>query len=479
MTERVAEPLSGPYTLDPGSFRDRSARVFYCNGGVWRGLTATASEEWQAVSSTKFFQQAQLDRRVIATEVANEALHPAIGSPPIEWKTVLRHDTVPFISYPYEWSFGMLKEAALLQLGLLASALEEDIILKDASAFNVQWMGSAPIFIDVASFVRWRAGEPWVGYRQFCRMFLFPLMLQAYKQVSFQPWLRGCLDGIDVNAFRCLIGWRELVKPGVLTDVIAQSRFDQRYAAAAADIKRELRDAGFGKSLITANLERLRKVIQGLDWAPDTSAWSKYVDENSYDDCSSRAKEEFVTRILKTEQPRRVLDLGCNTGHFSKIAAAHAEYVVAIDSDHASVERLFHELKSRGSKNVLPLVMDLSDPSPSLGWRGSERRGLMERARADLVLSLALVHHLAITANIPLSDLVDWFAEFGADMLIEFPTPDDAMVQRLLLNKEQSYDDYCVEHFEACLRRHFNVRERQMLPSGTRILYHVCSQRQR
>jgi SAM-dependent methyltransferase len=168
-----------------------------------------------------------------------------------------------------------------------------------------------------------------------------------------------------------------------------------------------------------------------------------------------------------------VWDLGCNTGRFSKLAGRHADYVIAVDSDHASIERLYQELTQAGTPNVLPLVGDVADPSPALGWRGRERLPMLERGRPDLVLCLALVHHLAITANIPVADLVDWFAETGGELVIEFPLPDDPMVKRLLLNKDQRYDDYCAEYFETSLQRRFRIRERLTLPSGTRILYHA------
>jgi SAM-dependent methyltransferase len=468
----TAEVPFGASAIEPGSFRDRTARVFYSNGSVCRGLSALAWEEWQSVAATSFFGHAMQSGRIVPTDVVEpETAHAAVL--PQEWVAVLRHQTIPFVTYPYEWCFGMLRHAALLQLELLEAALAEEITLKDATPFNIQWIGSSPIFIDVASFIRWRPGQPWVGYRQFCRTFLYPLFLQAYKGVAFQPWLRGKLDGISAQECRRLMSWRDMLRPGVVGHVVAQSHFERHYADTTRDLRRELHQAGFDKRLISMNLAGLKKLVAQLSWAPPASAWSEYTSCNSYDRADAEEKERFVETALAFRRHRILWDLGCNTGRFSRLAAKYTDYVVAIDSDHESVERLFDELREAAVRNVLPLVMDVSDPSPGLGWRGMERRPLIERGRPDAVLCLALIHHLAITANVPIADLIDWFAEIGAAVIIEFPTPDDAMVKRLLLNRNSPYTDYAVEYFEKALGARFHIRSRLTLSSGTRILYHA------
>jgi len=467
-------PVSGRHphesqTFDPGSFRDRTARVFYAGDAICRGLNASAWDEWDNVSATTFFQRGMTQGSIVATETADAATleHAQI---PGEWAGVLRHQRLPFISYPYEWPFGMLKDAALLQLDLMAAALDEGVVLKDATPYNVQWLGARPVFIDVASFVRWQ-GEPWAGYRQFCQQFLYPLFLQAYKGVPFQPWLRGRLDGIEAAECRRLMSWRDALRPGVLTHVIAHSRLQHRYGATTPKVKQELHRAGFQKAIVTATIRRLRTLVGRLTWTPPVSTWSEYASANSYDDESSRAKEAFIQRIAGSRERGLVWDLGSNTGRFSKLVSAHARHVVAIDSDHASVERLYVELKASGGGNILPLVGDIADLSPALGWRGLERKAFTDRGRPDLVLCLAVVHHLAITSNIPIADLVRWLADLRAELVVEFPTPDDPMVQRLLGAKDQAYDDYSLASFESSLARHFDIRERLFLPSGTRCLY--------
>jgi SAM-dependent methyltransferase len=464
--------LSNGYQREPGSFRDRSARVFYLDGRVCRGLNRSAWEEWQALAHTSFFQRSLADGRIIETEEAHVAGHPE-AELFTRWSGLLWHRPIPFVTYPYEWCFGMLRDAALLHLELQAAALGEGMTLKDASPFNVQWRGSRPVFIDVASFGRYRAGEPWAGYRQFCRLFLYPLLLQAYKQLPFQPWLRGRLDGIDAEECCALMSFRDWFRPGIFAHVVLQSRLQRYFGSNGHDVKRDLKRAGFNRDLIAANVTRLQEIVRTLRWASGASGWSEYVNQHIYDRLDSEAKETFVERVLGERHRALVWDLGCNTGRFSQIAEKYADCVVAIDSDHASVERLYQTLKASGSVKVLPLVVDVTDPSPNLGWRGLERRAMLGRGRPDLVLSLALVHHLVITSNIPLADVVEWFREMGGEIVVEFPTREDEMVKLLLRNKDQAYDDYSTEFFEACLANHFALCQRIVLPSGRRIIYHL------
>jgi SAM-dependent methyltransferase len=469
----AAVPSSGPAAelLEPGSFRDRTARVFRAGNEVYRGLTATASEEWHAVAETSFFQSA-LDRGAIVQtrEVETGALHARKAG--IEWKTVLHHERIPFISYPYEWCFGMLKAAALLQLELLTDALTDGIVLKDATPFNVQWKGAEPVFIDITSFVRSRAGEPWAGYRQFCELQLYPLFLQAYKGVSFQPFLRGRLDGITTEDMAGLFSWHDWLRPGILTQVVAQNRLQRHFASRAPRVKRELKEAGFQKSIVVASAQRLRRLVEGLDWKPNKSTWIDYATHNSYDNESARMKESFIEQHASRRRGM-VWDLGCNTGQFSRIAARYADQVIAVDSDHASIERFYRELRADSVRNILPLVGNIADLSPALGWCAMERQAFVDRGQPSMILCLALVHHLAITANIPIDDVVRWLRGLGAELVIEFPLPRDPMVQQLLASKDQAYDDYALQYFESSLDTFFEIRERLALPSGTRVMYYA------
>lgn len=456
--------------FEAGSFRDRAARVFYADGEVYRALSERGLEDWEALRATSFFPRLVAKGELIATEpVPTEEVSPPPGAE--VWAGLLRHERIPFVSYPYEWSAGMLRAAAMLQLDLLASALEEDFILKDATPYNVQWRGARPVFIDVLSFCRWHPGEPWLGYRQFCELYLYPLMLEAYRGVPFQPWLRGRIDGIPPAEAARIFSGRDLLRRGVFTHVSLHARSEARFQDSGANVRRELAAAGFAKELITANLRRLRKVVRRLTPPATDSGWTAYSQDNSYGPEDRAVKEEFVRRATSSRRWGLIWDLGANTGELTCLAAQHADYVVAFDADRHVVDRLFEHCREQGPDNVLPLVCDLANPSPNQGWRGIERRDLQSRGSPDLVLALALIHHLVLSANVRVPDLLDWLAGLAPHLVIEYVRREDPMVQRLLRNKDDLYTDYDMQRFEAELARRYHVIERQELPSRRRVLY--------
>jgi len=455
---------------ETGSFRDREARVFYRDGGVYRALSQQALNNWNQVNDTRFFGDAMSAGRVVRTSLT-EIPADEIESSGIPWAAVLQHDRIPYVSYPYEWSFGMLKDGALLQLELLEAALNEGFTLKDSSAYNIQWVGSTPVFIDVPSFQPLLPGEPWVGYLQFCQLFLYPLLLTSYKNAPFQPWLRGSIDGIQPKDFVHLFSLRDRLRPGVFTNVYMQARLQALMGNSTTSLKKDLEAFGPQRELILANVRRLRKLVTGLRWKAKDSQWASYAENHSYDEVDHDAKRQFVATVASERHWSLVWDLGCNTGTFSMIAAEKADYVVAIDSDHLAIDRLYGELKRRDERKILPLVGNLTDPSPDLGWRGRERLSLPKRGTPDLVIALALIHHIVIGSNVPLDELVEWLASLGSHLLIEFVTKEDPMVQKLLLNKDDNYADYESAYFERSLGRHFELLRKEVLQSKTRHLY--------
>lgn len=471
--------------VDPGSFRDPDSRVLVGAEGVYRVLSERGREDWRALARSATFSRFTEAGSLVATEECDDSAIPAAFAsngatgaslgPALAGGVagVLRHERIPFVSYPYEWSFAMLRDAALLQLDLLLSALDDGLILKDASPYNVQWRGARPVFVDVGSFERAREGEPWAGYRQFCSLNLNPLLLQAYKGLPFQPWLRGSIDGIPpADADRCF-SLRDHFRRGVLTNVHLHARLERRNAArAGAEVKRELRDASFKTELIKANARRLRKLVARLDWKPGASTWSGYRDANTYTEAMAERKAAFVTEAVRATSPDLVWDVGANDGTYSRIAADAGAYVVAIDSDHATIDALYRKLASEEDDRILPLVADVTNPSPGLGWRGLERRPLEARGKPDLVLCLALVHHAAIGGNVPLAEVVEWMRSLDATLIVEFPPRDDAMVKRLLSGKDEGANpDYELENFERLLGERFRIERREELEPGGRVLY--------
>ena len=437
---------------------------------MFRCLTARALADWTRLSATSFYAESSDQGRLIATrQVADPSDLPDLEP---RWAAVLEHQRLPVVSYPYEWSFGMLKDAALLQIDLTLDAIDDAMTLKDATPFNVQWIGSRPTFIDIGSFTAYEPGDPWAGYRQFCEMFLYPLLLQAYRNVPFHPWLRGRLDGMTADECRSCLSARDYLRPGVLTHVYLQGKVQARYEAADRNIKGELRAAGFGAALIKNNLARLRRTVERLHWNPARSTWSNYQREHSYEDADLARKSTIVRQVLAAKRWSLVWDIGCNTGVYSRMAAEHAEYVLALDADHVVIDRLYHALKAERHATILPLVADVADPSPGLGWRGRERRPLADRGTPDLILCLALMHHLVIGRNVPLAEFISWLAEFGAEVILEVVDRGDPMVERLLRNRRDQAIEYSDEAAGALLTRHFDVVTRDTMASGTRTLYH-------
>jgi len=454
------------FTLETGSFRDPESRIFYAGDSVYRALSREGLEDFEALSASGLLD----DERIVRTERVQEDGLPELL--PTETAGVLRHELIPFVSYPYEWSFSMLKDAALLQLDLLLAALDRELILKDSSPYNVQFKGARARFVDVGSFERLRQGEPWVGYRQFCMLYLYPLLLQAVKGVPFQAWLRGSIDGITPAQMRGVMSFRDRFRRGLFLNVFAHARLERRYAAKGGEVREEVKRAGFRKELIVANVRKMRKLVTRLEWDPPQGVWVQYGERNSYTDEDAARKDEFVRKVAGSRRWRLAWDIGCNTGRYSRIAAEGADHVVAVDADQGPVELLYRELRDAGDERILPLTMNLADPSPGLGWRGLERKSLPDRGRPDLVLALALVHHIAISANVPVKELVDWLAGLGCSLVIEFPTREDPMVKTLLAPKREGlHPDYELSFFERCLHEAFVVERSERLRSGTRVLY--------
>ncbi|MFP6581824.1 MAG: methyltransferase [Candidatus Hydrogenedentota bacterium] len=463
---------------EPGSFRDRLGRVYVREDAIYRGLSEVAWAEWELLAKTKFFKAALESGAVIPTE-ETDAIDVDTSDLPAPWSGYLRHERLSFVTYAYEWPFDMLKDAALQQLDLMERALAEDMVLKDATPYNTVFRGVQPVFIDIPSFEKLKVGDPWIGYRQFCEMFLYPLMLQAYKDIPYRFWLRGRVDGIDPADCNAMMSLRDLFRPGVLTNVYLQSKLVSAFSDSSRSIKKEVADAGFSKELIKVNVKKMKKLVSGLTWNKGKTEWSDYAQTHSYDDENFEKKIDFVRRASVAKPRKLSWDIGCNTGTFSKILAEHAETVVAMDIDPLAVQKLYNELRhgSEAPKNIIPIINNIADASPGVGWRGLERKRLEERGRPDLTICLALIHHVVISAHIPLYQFVAWLASLGTDLVIEMVTKDDAMVKKLLLNKDDIYNDYEVGFLEDCLATHFVVEERMPYHNDTRILYYATQKK--
>lgn len=460
----------------PGSFRDRHNQVFEKDGAIIRGVSSEAEQNWRALSTEPFFREFLAKGYVIETDIQGQAING--------WPATMRHARVSTISYPYEWSFGMLKSAALFHLHLFERCIENGWTLKDASAYNVQWVGSKPVFIDTVSFEPYVDGAPWAAYRQFCMMFLFPLMVNAYAGIDFRPLLRSSLDGITPATARKILGLSSLHKPGVLSHVIMHAKLERRaelsdaleakgLTEASGKEVQEIRSPRHSKTMVLGTIDSLARLIRKLELPEARTAWGDYAQEHSYSDASFEAKQEFVTRHCAERHRKVVWDIGCNTGTFSRIAASHADTVLAVDGDGLAIERLFRTLKSEGNENILPLVLDLTNPSPNQGWLGQERTSLDRRSKPDLVLCLALIHHLVLTANVPLASVIGWLRSLGSELIIEYVDIADPMSQMLVRNKRNDHHELTEAEFVRAIEPHFSVSDSKVLKGGLRTLYYL------
>ncbi len=456
-------------TFEAGSYRDRSNQVFYQDQDVLRALDERALAHWARLKSTRFYRDYAEAGKIIATEELAGLPAPLPGETP--WAGILSHARIPFISYPYEWCFSMLKDAALLHLDLMAAALEEDMILKDSSAYNVQWQGSQPVFIDIPSFEGLANGAAWDGYRQFCMLFLYPLMLEAYRGVPFQDWLRGNIDGIDPQVMAGLFGWSDFYRRGVIGHVWLHAKLQRQKSLQAQDLRSDLKQSGFNANLIKANVAGLQKLVRGLKAPTAATTWSGYANAHSYSAQEHQEKADFVQAVAAQRRWSLAWDLGGNTGDFSRLLADHAETVVLMDGDAGAIEGAYGRLRHEENTTILPLTVNLADPSPNRGWRGRERTALEQRGQPELVLALALVHHLVIGANVPLSEFVDWLAALKATVVVEFVTREDAMVQQLLRNRHDQFSDYSLENFDHLVAQAFHVLDKKPLKGGQRMIY--------
>jgi SAM-dependent methyltransferase len=449
---------------DAASFRDHSSHVFYVGTEVRRALNEDAAADWRHLEASALFADAVRQGRIIGTSAIADCEGADLAA------AVLVHERVPVISYPYEWPFSMLRDAAVLQLELLLGALDEQMTLKDGSSYNVQWFGRRPTFIDVPSFQRDPVGTPWAGYRQFCETNLYPLLIEARRGVPYQMLLRGQPEGIPVWMMRKLLRPIDALRPSVLKHVHLQALLNDRAATPTQQVQGELLRSGFNRDMTRAVARNLLRLVAAL--RPATrSDWSSYRNTCSYSPRDRTTKEAVVTAAAESIRPQLVLDIGCNDGHFARLVAPHSGYVVAIDSDPVAVDSMYTSLRG-GPANILPLVVDIANPSPASGWRNTERQALARRLSPDLVLCLAVVHHLAITNNVALRGIVDWLADFDARVIVEFADRDDPMVQRLLGSKASAqHSDYGIEQWERELTRRFVVESRTALTSSQRVLY--------
>ena len=449
-----------------GSYRDPSGFVYQSGGKLYRQVNTSFAEEFDACESSGLYNDLSSAGLLIGHE--RVALEHAVTS---EAYAVLRPTRVDFISYPYEWSFGELKDAALLTLEVQKRALERGFVLRDASAYNVQFQDGRPVFIDTLSFERRSADNPWRAYKQFCEHFVVPLAVMSERDIRCQNLLRTYLDGIPLELGSRLLPARSWLAPGHLLHIHLHARATHRYRDASVS-------AVAGNRTVTARTlialtESLRGMIERLDWRPAGTEWADYEHDHNYSDAAHEAKRQIVRDFVAASRPRMVWDIGGNTGMFTRVARSVAPMVVCFDVDPAAVEQNYRRVRSARETGILPLLLDMMNPSPSLGWANEERQSIGARGPADVVMALALVHHLAIGNNVPLPRVAEAFSCLGRELVIEFVPKSDSQVVRLLRNRPDIFPDYTEPEFERAFSESFVIEAREPIPGSERALYRM------
>ena len=457
-------------TADPASFRDPAGQVHRISNRVFRAVQPSGLVDYAFVRDSGALRPLMAEGLVIEAEEVDTA---SLGTDAPPCSLLLEHRRLPFWSYPYEWSFGALKAAALAHLDVQIRLLAHGVSLSDASAYNIQFQGPRPIFVDWLSFRRYRQNEHWAGYRQFCEQFLHPLLLRATFGLPFQEWYRGRPEGIAGDSIARLARWHHHLSLHMILHVIAPARLQAWTGDAMLDKAIKARRRGLPLSSYRALLLQLRRWIarlhpKGIDGTP----WAGYADGSCSYEGGAQAKRAMVTDFMKAVRPSLLLDLGCNTGDYAVYALrAGAAQVVGLDTDHGTLEKAYARAQA-DDLNFLPLHQDCTNPSPNQGWNTREHRGLAERcAEADAVIALAFEHHLAIGRNIPLAQVVGWITSLAPQGLIEFVHKDDPTIRKMLALREDLFDDYSLDAFSAVLQRQARIVSRRVVSQSGRVIF--------
>ncbi|MGA3068355.1 MAG: class I SAM-dependent methyltransferase [Tepidisphaeraceae bacterium] len=444
------------------SFRDPSGFVFRRAGDVLRQVNQSYQQDYRALMESGLYRHATEGGWLIP----HEELDSPLADPNTGWR-LIRPLPVPFISYPYEWSFSQLKDAALATLAIQKQALQHGMSLKDASAYNLQFDRGRAVLIDTLSFERYVQGEPWPAYGQACRHFLAPLALMALRDVRLQQMWLANLDGIPLDLAAALLPARSRLSLSLLVHLHWHAKMQRAKGSSA----QKPSAAKFGIKQLMGILDNLESGIAGLKWKPVGTEWADYDQECGYSSAATEHKTKLVSQWIEEIAPKTVWDLGANTGRYSRLASDRGIFTVAFDKDPAAVEKNYLRVKEHGEKNLLPLVMDLTNPSPALGWNHEERFSLAERGPADLVLALALIHHLAIGENVPLGRIAKFLHRIARNLVIEFVPSTDPQVSRLLVVRKDIFADYTQAAFESEFGRFFTLCRQEAVVQTPRVLY--------
>lgn len=449
----------------PSSFRDPSGFLFHQDGGLYRQVNQVYREHYDHLIQSGLYHELVQEKLLIPHQ--EQFSVAGVTSSPDHYKT-LCPEPIPFISYPYEWCFSQLKEAALITLEIQKTALKFGMTLKDASAYNIQFTRGRAIFIDTLSFEIYQEGQPWIAYRQFCQHFLAPLALMANIDLRLNQLLRIHLDGIPLDLTSSLLPWKTHFQFSLLSHIHLHAKSQKKYENASSTPQKYTR---LRKTAFLGLIDSLETAVSGLRPSISESTWSSYYDETNYSDKSMQQKIALVGGMLDITAPRSVWDLGSNTGLFSRLAAQRGSYTVSFEADPLCVEANYRTCKEKDETNVIPLVLDLTNPSSNIGWANQERLSLQDRGPTDMLLVLALIHHLAIANNVPLARIAGFLQPLCKQLVIEFVPKSDSQVKRLLSTRKDIFPQYTQTVFEEDFGKYFSFERAVKIQNTERTLY--------
>lgn len=444
------------------SFRDPSGFLFYKNGQIFRQVNTSYKDNYDLLINSGLYKSLSDSKLLIPHQEAD--INLAITDSAYK---VLKPELIQFISYPYEWCFSQLKDAALTTLEIQKQAIEHGMILKDSTAYNIQFVNGRPIFIDTLSFEKYNEGEPWVAYRQFCQHFLAPLSLMSYKSISMNQLFKIYIDGIPLDLASALLPLRTRLRIPLLSHIHLHAKSQQYFSDKVVNHG----NRKINRLSLLGLIDNLETGIRKLKWKGMNTEWADYYDDTNYSSASFNHKKEIVSELISKNKPAVIWDLGANIGTFSRISSSKGIRTMSFDIDPACVENNYLECIRNNEINLLPLLLDLTNPSPGIGWDHSERMSFVERGPADMVIALALIHHLAISNNVPLDKIADFFSKISKMLIIEFVPKSDSQVMRLLSSRKDIFPDYTQSHFEHHFKSYFNILTSTNINDSERTLY--------
>lgn len=448
-----------------GSFRDPSGFVFRRDGIIYRQVNLCYKDDYDLLMSSGLYEHLVSSDLLIPHEEVTGIESP---SPDGAYKT-LKPEMVSFISYPYEWCFSQIKDAALATLAVQKAALKHGMTLKDCSAYNIQFHKGKPVFIDSLSFTKYVDGSPWTPYKQFCQHFYSVLAMMSLKDIRISRLTRWYMDGIPLDLASSVLPCRTKFSFPMLLHIHMHAKSQVKYADTA--IEKEKFERKVSMNSMLGLLDSLEGGVRRLTWKPEGTEWADYYSDDSYTAPGRERKHQLLEEYVRSVQPKTVWDLGANTGLHSRVASGLGAETVAFDVDPAAVECNYLQTIKEKETHLLPLLLDLTNPSPSIGWDNDERLSLAERGPADLVMALALIHHLAISNNVPLPRVASFMAKVCKALIIEFVPKSDHKVKKLLATREDVFPNYTREGFEQAFGGLFTIERSDSIKDSDRVLY--------